>query len=306
MSIQNKNNNKYFQYTINVESGTKVGKYPIPNIKPLESLREAMQHYRFNPLLCNIGIKFYADSNIGVADIDYPFESDAAQSIMRYMPCVPCISRGGNAHAFVRISQSMKGKHGRLRDAYGKILKHPVKPKKKTELKIFSHSDELACNLGLESLIEGNPTDNEIDAYENWFINSLDTLPVADSYLLEVLKHNYPEPPKLPSKPPKTPRITQNSARRGNFSLSDNIDYLQDKIIARSDDCSADFNIYAIFIGSTLARSGNLSFENLEYAMNELVPETYNGEYSRQYKKYTPSHQQKMIDSAMSQIDGGV
>lgn len=304
--MSNKNHNKYFKYTINVPNGKQVGRYPIPNIKPFTSLKTAMQYKAFQPEIANIGIKFYADSDIGVADIDYPIDSEYTKAITNFLPCICCESRGNNAHAFIRLSNEMKNKHGMLRDTYGNILVHPANPKKKTEIKIFSHGNNLACNFGIKSLIEYGANSNEVDNYEDWFINSLHALPIADKHLLEVLKYNYPKPPKAPPKLPKAQKTNQNGVCKSKFSLLDNIDYLQHKIAPYSGNCSEDFNRYAIFIGSTLARSGNLSFENLEFAMSKLVPETFNGKYSRQYKKYTPSHQQKMLVSAMNQIGKGV
>jgi len=283
------------------------------------SLHSAIKSHLFFSDQLNIGVifKLVEPSQrdvLTIVDVDYPSNSKLVQQLIRYIPCLDFISSSGNAHLLIKLSnpyyQNFKNwqeqlnqcgyeTRGILRDAAGQPV--PSLNGKTPEIKMFGHgmhnaSKGIKCNLGLDSSFKVNNVVDEslVNSYQNYLVDSYEALPIADSYISEVFRVNYPQN-KPKAQPINSHNFKQSSTQ---YDFESNIKFLIRNY--NSDfkgDSSAHIFKVAKWIAKLLLTQGNLSSQNVNTALHAVIPDFLSGKYS---EKHPHGYSQQWINSTIN------
>lgn len=243
-------------------------------------------------------IKYYPDQatdssrRLVFIDIDLPRDSDVVNGILSYLgSCLALPSRHGNTHVILAVSieyhaelMQCDGKNGLLRYSNGVNIPHPTDKNKRTEFAIKLHGLNTNFNLlkyyGAEKLL--NADSSFFDSIQDRIEKKLNSLELADDRLSKLRKAHYATPRPKAKAPPK-PYLNKKVAH--NFNLDANITFCKklfdsEWLLLNQGDSSAFIHIIGNKAAKILAKYDNLTPQNLEYALWELIPEWLQGKYS--------------------------
>ena len=225
-------------------------------------------------------------------DVDLPRNSDVVNGILSYLGSYLALpSRHGNTHVILAVSseyyaelQQCDGKNGLLRYSNGANIPHPTDKDKRTEFALKLHGLNTNFNLlkwyGAEKLLNADSSFFEWLQYK--LDNKLNNLELVDDRLRKLRKAHYATPrpkAKAPSKPYLNKKVPHS------FDLDANITFCKklfdsEWLLLNQGDSSAFIHIIGNKAAKILAKYDNLTPQNLEYALWELIPEWLQGKYS--------------------------